>query len=124
MEREATSGADAPMATPHFAPLNAGYLRALNATPMRLAERHTIRQSCNSLLPVITSLNVSGMPSGLSISRHAPAVDTLRTRHVIPPARLNSIVPDLKTRCRGQLLRSFMTPARKAISQQATDTCN
>lgn len=54
-----------------------------------------------------------GKTQWLATSRHAPLSDRLRTVQLARPARLNSIVPPLRTRRRDVLLRSFMAPASK-----------
>jgi hypothetical protein len=70
-----------------------------NTTPIRRSLRQTTRQGrCRPSLGR-TSVNFSGMPTGLATSSAAPLFDTLRMVQSIalPP---NSIVPALNTRFR------------------------
>src|SRR6478752_5689412 len=46
------------------------------------------------------------MPTWLETSRHAPAGDILRTRQLMPPARLKEIVPAFRARKRCNLCLS------------------
>jgi hypothetical protein len=54
---------------------------------------------------IITSKNLFGMPTGLSISRSAPVSDTFLTAQSILAPRSKDIVPDLSTRRRADLGR-------------------
>ena len=55
----------------------------------------------NRLSDLMTSVNSSGMPSGLVTSRQAPSSEMFRTTQSIPAARSKDIVPDFKMRDRG-----------------------
>ena len=71
-----------------------------NRTPIRRADRHATRQRRCTPSLLIINVKSLGMPTGLSISRHAPVSETLRTVQSIPAARSNEINPAFKTRWR------------------------
>lgn len=63
------------------------------------------RRKHSGLIIRVKSLRI---PTGFSISRHAPVPEILRTMQSIAAARSNEIEPPLKTCCLGLDLRSVI----------------
>lgn len=89
----------------------------MNSTPMRLADRQITRQFRFINSGLISSVNSSGMPTGLSMSRAAPAFDKFLIVQSMATAVPNMMEPPLKVRCRD--MRRFSI----AVDSLATPNC-
>lgn len=79
-----------------------------NFTPIRFAERQITRQLRFTNSGLISSVNSSGMPIGLSTSKAAPISDILRIIQSMAAATPNMMEPPFKVRKRGEFLRSVI----------------